>query len=178
MSWMSMSLKLGAVAGVLVLAACKHEPYTEGPVGPSPVAIAKQVCEITALAEERDVLIDSIDADYPEAGGTSKEHRWTILKDKLREYRAEVEASYRFVTANCNSYNLCMENNGYNESACAGTRQAWVESQEKFNRLAMALNGKPWRRHHKPGHGHGGCYSGSNCGSFGGYSGDCCYDGD
>jgi hypothetical protein len=182
MSWISTSLSLGAVVGLLALAGCKHAPYGEGIA--SPVAVAKQACEITGLAEERDVIIREIDEDYPEAGGVASEHRWTIMRDKLLQYRAEVEASYRFVTQSCNSYNLCMENNGYNEQACAQTRTAWVESQDKFNELAITLNKRPWRQHHGKGHGkhHGGygyderCKK-SDC-SFGGYRGDCCYDGD
>ncbi|NJM99958.1 MAG: hypothetical protein HC800_24980 [Phormidesmis sp. RL_2_1] len=77
-----------------------------------------------------------------------------------------------------------MENNGYNEQACSQTREGWVESQEKFNELAISLNKRPWR-HHKKGHrkGYDGHYSyddrckKSDC-SLGGYRGDCCYDGD
>lgn len=186
MKWMSTALSMSLGVGLLALAACKTT-YPEDETlaaTPTPVAVAKQACEISALAEERDTLIDAMDADYPEAGGASKEHRWTILKDKLRDYRAEVEASYRFVTQSCNSYNLCMENNHYEEQACSQTRQAWVDSQTKFNHLAIALNGKPWRRRHHGGHyggGHGGDGDGchpSNCSSLGGYSQDCCYDGD
>ena len=182
MSWMSTTLSLGAVVGLLTLAGCKHSPYGEGVA--SPVAVAKQACEIAGLAEERDVLIRDIDADYPEAGGVQSEHRWTIMREKLMQYRAEVEASYRFVTQNCNSYNLCMENNQYRESACGESRDAWVGSQSKFNELAIALNKKPWRHHKgKDGHGkHGGYGYDDRCKktdcTFGGYRGDCCYDGD
>lgn len=182
MSWMSTTLSLGAVVGLLALAGCKHGPYDHEERVASPVAIAKQACEITGLAEERDVVMSTIDADDPEGGGTSTEHRWTIMKDKLLQYRAEVEASYRFVTASCNSYNLCMESNDYSEPACAQTRQAWVDSQEKFNELSISLNKRPWR-HHKGNGGHGGSYGyddrckKSDC-SLGGYRGDCCYDGD
>jgi hypothetical protein len=184
MSWISTTLSLGAVVGLLALAGCKHNPYADVPVA-TPVAVAKQACEITGLAEERDVLMRTIDADYPESGSAATEHRWTIMRDKLQEYRAEVEASYRFVTASCNSYNLCMENNRYHEPSCAQTRNAWVSSQEKFNQLAMTLNTKPWRHHTKGGHrkGHDGGYGyddrckKNDC-SFGGYRGDCCYDDD
>jgi hypothetical protein len=171
---------MSAAVGLLALAGCKttyDDEITD--LGPSPVAVAKQVCEIAALAEERDTLIESIDADYPDSGGTGKEHRWTILKDKLREYRAEVEASYRFVTQACNSYNLCMEHNGYEEQSCAQTREAWIKSHEKFNHLAIALSGKPWRRHRRHhGGNHDGYCDGDHCSSLGGYSQDCCYDGD
>lgn len=181
MTWMSTALSMSVVVGAFALAGCKTLYHD---VPPTPVAIAKQACEITALAEERDVLISAIDSDIPEAGAIQTEHKWTIVKDKLYQYRAEVDASYRFVTASCNSYNLCMENNRYNEHACEKTRQGWVESHEKFNELAISINKhKPWREHRgrRHGGGHGGygddCRR-SNCGSLGGYSQDCCYDGD
>jgi hypothetical protein len=178
MKRISTALSLSVVAGLFVLVGCKTAYDDIPPPGPSPVTVAKQVCEISALAEERDTLIEAMDADYPEATSTAKEHRWTILKDKLRDYRAEIDASYRFVTASCNSYSLCMENNGYQETSCTQTRQAWVDSQEKFNRLAVSLNGKPWRKHRGRHGGRGdGCYGGG-CDSLGGYSQDCCYDGD
>ncbi|MDZ4868084.1 MAG: hypothetical protein SGI91_12245 [Alphaproteobacteria bacterium] len=185
MSWMSTTLSLGAVVGLLALAGCKTGHYHDERIA-SPVSIAKQACEITGLAEERDVMMSTINEDYPGEPGPTTEHRWTIMKDKLLEYRAEVEASYRFVTASCNSYNLCMENNGYNEQACSQTRQAWVSSQEKFNHLAMSLNSRPWRHHgdkgrHRKGHDGGYGYDDrckkNDC-SFGGYRGDCCYDND
>lgn len=178
MKRLSMALSMSVVAGLLALAGCKtaKDPATASVA--TPVAVAKQACEITALAEERDVMITAIDSDAPETGATTKEHRWTIVREKLREYRAEVDASYRFVTANCNSYNLCMENNGYNEQACAQTRQAWVDSQEKFNELSVAINkGKPWR-HPRHGGKNRECHP-SNCGTQGGiFSEGCCYDGD
>jgi hypothetical protein len=175
MTRMSTALSLSLVVGLFALAGCKHM-YSEKP--PTPVAVAKQACEITALAEERDVMISSIDSDAPEEGAVQTEHRWTIARDKLLAYRAEVDASYRFVTASCNSYNLCMENNGYNESACEKTRQAWVDSHDKFNELAISIDKhKPWRKHHG-GQGGGDDCKRSNCGTLGGYSNDCCYDGD
>lgn len=179
MKRLSMALSMSVMAGLLALAGCKTGKDPAVASVATPVAVAKQACEVTALAEERDVMITAIDSDAPEAGDTTKEHRWTIVKEKMLAYRAEVDASYRFVTANCNSYNLCMENNNYSEQACAQTRAAWVESQEKFNELSVAINkGKPWRH---PRHGGGNnreCHP-SNCGTQGGiFSEGCCYDED
>jgi hypothetical protein len=180
MTRMSTALSLSVVVGLFALAGCKTF-YHDKPA--TPVAIAKQACEITALAEERDVMIGAIDSDAPEEGAVQTEHRWTIAKEKLLAYRAEVDASYRFVTSSCNSYNLCMENNRYDERACDKTRQAWVDSHDKFNELAISINKhKPWRKHrgghHGGGHNDGDDCRRSNCGSLGGYSTDCCYDGD
>jgi hypothetical protein len=171
---------MSVMAALVALAGCKT---TQGEATKTalatPVAVARQACVIDALAEERDALIKSIDDPSDETDGLStSEHRWTILKDKLMPYRAEVEASYRFVTANCNSYNLCMEANNYNEQACAQTRTAWETSHDKFNELAIAINNA---KRPKRGHGGGkgdGCHP-ANCGTQGGiFSQGCCYDGD
>jgi hypothetical protein len=127
----------------VALAGCYQTAYHGHDVGGPPssraVAVAKQACEINALAEERDAVVSTISS--PEFGRDTeiKDHRFTILRDKLRSYSAEVEASYRFVTANCNSYNLCMAKNEYSEGSCMESRKAWTDSQEKFNNLAISI---------------------------------------
>lgn len=178
----SVALILSAATALLLIAGCKTTNGAQATAPTAPVQIARQACVIDALAEERDALMktmDDADPDYGQTTTTTSEHRWTIVKDKLIAYRAEVEASYRFVTANCNSYNLCMEANNYNESACAQTRKAWEASHDKFNELAIAINNAK-RPHHGHGHGHGhhggGC-SPSSCGTQGGiFSQGCCDD--
>lgn len=171
----------GLIVGAAVLTGCKV--YEESDVLPPPtpaITIAKQACEINALAEEREAVIKSI--NDPMAVPEIEERRKTILADKLRRYSAEVEASYRFVTASCNSYNLCMENNLYNESSCDQSRKAWVSAHEKFNeltaRLAHIRRDSYWgggRRHG------GGNWDGDKCkcSTQGGvFAGGCCDDGD
>ena len=169
------------VATAAALYGCRtYEPETVATPTPA-IAIAKQACEINALAEERDAVIKSMSADDPSVPPEMTDRRKTILSDKLRRYSAEVEASYRFVTAACNSYNLCMENNLYNESACDQSRKAWVSSHEKFNeltaRLAQIRRGNYWS-----GRGHGGGWGDGDkckCSTQGGvFSGGCCDDGD
>lgn len=181
MKRMPMALSMSVLVALVALAGCKTtNGGTAQSVAATPVAVARQACVIDALAEERDALLKSIEGETVEYDGLSTtEHRWTILKEKLIAYRAEVEASYRFVTANCNSYNLCMEANNYNEQACAQTRMAWETSHTKFNELAIAINNAK-----RPGHGHGhggssdGCHP-TNCGTQGGvFSQGCCHDGD
>lgn len=159
------------------IAGCKTTTATSTPA--TSVAVAKQACEINALAEERDAMVSTINTAAPEQGASAQDHRWTILKEKLRPYSAEVEASYRFVTANCNSYNLCMDMNGYNEHACADSRRAWVESHAKFNELSIAISdvkhGHGGHGGHKPG---GDCHR-SDCNVQGGvFATGCCHDGD
>jgi tRNA A37 threonylcarbamoyltransferase TsaD len=183
MKRMPMALSMSVLVALVALAGCKTtNGGTAQPVAATPVAVARQACVIDALAEERDALLKSIDGETLESDGgvSTTEHRWTILKEKLIAYRAEVEASYRFVTANCNSYNLCMEANNYNEQACAQTRMAWETSHTKFNELAISINRRSKHGHHggHGGKGGDGCHP-SNCGTQGGvFSQGCCYDGD
>ena len=163
-------LALGAIA----LLGCKHVESKNGAAAQTNVAIAKQACEINALAEERDALISSFETKDPDKAPYSSDRRRTILSEKLQKYSAEVEASYRFVTANCNSYNLCMENTGYSEAACDRSRLAWIESHAKFNALAERL--ASMRRES----GGGGAGNGRNCGEEcrtqgGVFSTDCCH---
>jgi hypothetical protein len=175
----SIGLGLSAAVGLL---GCVNIPSA-----PRGVLVAKQACEINALAEERDAMVKSISTVnniIPYQKESTEDHRYTILAEKLRRYSGEVEASYRFVTASCNSYNLCMEENHYDEQRCAGTRQAWSDSHSKFNELAIAINddtGKWYNEHHRGPH-HGKrrreCDR-SECNVQGGvFSTQCCYDGD
>jgi len=177
---------IGVFACVLVGAAalygCKTMSASTAPSPQQPIAIAKQACEINALAEEREAFMKSVYSDDPGAPPASEtsERRKTILSEKLRRYSAEVEASYRFVVGACNSYNLCMENNGYREEACDQSRKAWVASHEKFNELTARL-AEIRRGSYGGGHGHGGGGWGDKCdctNQGGVFSGGCCDDGD
>jgi len=174
---------LGLFVSTVALAGCRTAT-AEYPGPGATVAVAKQVCEINALAEERDALVTTINS--PEYGRETetKDHRTTILREKLDHYSAEVEASYRFVTANCNSYNVCMAKNHYNEDSCTDARHAWTESHEKFNNLAIAIKelDQPAYGHGHHGHGHhdhGKDCDHRDCNVQGGvFSTGCCYDGD
>jgi hypothetical protein len=174
-------------AGVLLIASCVNIPSaTRG------VLVAKQACEINALAEERSAMIKSISTVnnlIPFQKETVSEQRDTILLEKLKRYSGEVEASYRFVTSSCNSLNLCMEENHYDESKCMGSRQSWSESHQRFNQLAIAI--KELETHHHGHGGHGGPHKTKkatlppsdcravNCKVQGAvFSTGCCYDGD
>jgi hypothetical protein len=160
--------------GALALGACYPTHNVGGEPPPVAVYVAKEACEIDALAKERETYVERI--DHHVVKDTDQSH--TILDDKLREYRAEIEASYRFVTANCNNYNLCMQAHAFHEEACSESRAAWVSSHEKFNELAENLNRGNWwgppppHPPHHPGHEH------QTCQCDGPFATGCCYDGD
>ena len=143
MKWNALTTISLAAAAALALAACHA---TDGGGGPPPptVYIAKQACEIDALAKEHDVVISKFTME------SDASH--TIVSEKMKEYRGEIDASYRFVVENCNNYNMCMQAHNFHEPACDSSRAAWAESHTKFNELAAGLAQLEVAR---PGHGHG-----------------------
>ena len=163
---------LFAGVGALSLSACNQGHHAAAPPPPA-IYVAKQACEIDALAKERDTFLERVGHGHVIK---DTEKTSTILESKLRRYRAEIEASYRFVTSNCNNYNLCMQANGFNENSCTQSRVAWTTSHQKFNDLAEDLNKRKWdgpELPYPPPGGHDPC----RCdGPFA--TGDCCYDGD
>ena len=143
---MSSASKWSAIAlstSLAFVTACTTPPHGVPPPEQS-VQTAKQACEVNALAEEHYELLKTYmtlrDDPVMNKSQDSTDERWTILSEKLEKYRGEIEASYRFVTSNCLTYNMCMAQNQYNEHACVESRQAWEESNRRFNELAIALN--------------------------------------
>jgi hypothetical protein len=176
--------------GAIALAACRTGPEPV-PHLQSSVEIAKQACEIHALAEEHQTMMTRVGAIEAGAPTTISDSGETILMEKLKQYRADIDATYRFVTSNCNNYNLCMQMNHYREIECASSRAAWTTSHERFNQLALELaklevppHGQPPHHPHHPCAGthckapRNDCNA-NKCGdSIGLFSTGCCYDGD
>jgi len=103
----------------------------------------------------------------------------TILFAKLMEFRAEIDASYRFVTANCNNYNMCMQAHDFEEHFCGDSRRAWMGSHERFNYLAIKLAELERHPHHRRDKQHPPKPPGNGCDCEGSiFTDGCCYDGD
>lgn len=182
---------LMAVAFVTGVAACNPTHGTPRPT--QSVEIAREVCEVTALAEEHRTLTTRVGSIESGAPTNMRDESWTILMEKLRQYRAEIDATYRFVTSNCTTFNLCMQSHHYNEADCAGSRIAWTDSYSKFNQLALDL-ARLEQHHPRPSPGAPGTppSCSKNCGSVppsdcravkcnvqgAVFSTGCCYDGD
>jgi hypothetical protein len=135
MKWLIPILLIAATT----VAACKTVAQT---APERSVLVAKQACEIDALAQEKNEMATTLSVVTDRVGKRVEKgstQRYTILAQKLQQSSGEVEASYRFVTANCNSYNLCMAENHFDERMCMGTRNAWQLSHERFNQLAVEL---------------------------------------
>ena len=149
---------LAALASVVTVVACDHH-RPKPPM--ASVAVAAEVCETNALAEEHRTLTNRIGSIESGAPTEYHDESWTILLQKLNNYRAEIDATFRFVTANCKAYNLCMQVHRYNEMECGNSRFEWSRSHEKFNQLALDLAKleAPKNKPQQPIH----C-QGSNCG--------------
>lgn len=144
-----------ATAGILILVGCHHTDTGKTPAGDPLVSRARQACEIDTLAKEHHVVIDKLDV-VSETSDT--------VPEKIKDYRAEIDASYRFVVQNCNNYNMCMQAHKFDEDACADSRTAWAVSHSKFNELAERLAELEVIRPPKKPHHHHGSDCHANCG--------------
>lgn len=126
------TVALTAIVGVLGLTACYHTNKVR-------VDVAHDACEVNAIAEEHKSLTQRVEKLEIETSERETDERWTILLEKLKQYRAEVDASYRFVTSSCRNYNMCLQANGFDDYRCRDLRQAWSQSQVQFNDLAVKL---------------------------------------
>jgi hypothetical protein len=148
MKWSALGTITLAAVAAFALAACRTTQEPEGPPPPPAVYTAKQACEIDTLAREHQVVISNLEVESDSSN--------TIAAEKLKEYRAEIDASYRFVVQNCNNYNMCMQAHDFHEPACDRSRDAWAESHTKFNQLAQRLaelevvHPRHGRGHHGP----------------------------
>ncbi len=179
-----------ATAFVTGVAACNPTDKAQRPT--QSVEIAREVCVVTTLAEEHRTLKTRIGSLESGAPTNLRDESWTILMEKLRQFRAEIDVTYRFVTSNCTTYNLCMQAHHYTEADCAGSRIAWTDSYTKFNQLALELAKLEQHPKQGPGNPPGKPTCSQNCGKVppsdcravncnvqgAVFSTGCCYDGD
>ena len=151
-----------------------------------------QICNVDALAKEKQTLLTVANdskrsiARYQNKHGYYDEQTNTILMQKLYDYEAEVEASYRFVTQHCGAYMQCMKQSTRQPLQCSSLEQSWNKSQERFNWLAAKIREiaasvekahiqahhkrKPkWGHKHRGGKPRGGC-----CDTINNIFTDCC----
>lgn len=142
MTWTGLKTVAMAAFAALVLAGCYQAHHKASHPPKVTAATAKQVCEIDTLAREHRVAMVNLEPRRDESD--------TIAMEKLKAYRGEVDASYRFVVEHCNNYNMCMQAHDYNEPKCDSSRASWTESHRKFNELTEKL--AKIEAHHSPGH--------------------------
>lgn len=148
--WTKSSLVL-VLAAALAIAACNQTTGGGPPrMAQTSTEVAGEVCEINALAEEHHAMTSRIGSIESGAPTDYNDESWTILLEKLKNYRAEIDATYRFVAMNCKAYNMCMQANKYVETACSQSRGEWSKSHDKFNQLALDLAQLEVPPHHPP----------------------------
>lgn len=143
------------------------------------IVTAQQACSIEPLNAAREAWTTEIreggyGSRWGQAGSGRTERRletserpWgpqTETVELVRAFETDLDAAYRFATAACQSYALCMEERGYDEYACQGSADQWREARTEFNamsgrlaeiRLEIAEDCRDCHRGWRPYHGDG-----------------------
>ena len=153
---MKMAAIVLVTASATALTACGHsapyhprpEPYIDGPppgyhfrpVDTVTPAIA--MCEVDTLAEQRLDMLEEVHS-YREAIQARPGHRSDMADTETQEliaaFETDLDASYRFATSSCRTYNRCLEENRFTESACQDTAAMWHDGQDRFHDLSERL---------------------------------------
>ena len=63
----------------------------------------------------------------------------TETVELLHAFASDLDAAYRFATSSCQSYQMCMQNQGYTESACINSADQWRDARREFTSLSTRL---------------------------------------
>lgn len=137
------------------LSACTHSqpqrpsgPPAAGPVRPmrppmqDTVQPAIDMCEVETLAEQRLAMLEEVHG-YREAIGATASPRSdnanTETQELIAAFETDLDASYRFATASCRTYNRCLQVNRFDEASCQDTASLWHDGQDRFHDLSERL---------------------------------------
>ncbi|MEM1409201.1 MAG: hypothetical protein AAGG79_00475 [Pseudomonadota bacterium] len=98
--------------------------FVETDQSPSP----QQLCETTALAEERRSALQRVEGAETTGSRTGR----TFLQDKLNAYEAEMEIAYRGMVSSCNLYANCLDRNSGVETACLRSEDSYNDARRQF----------------------------------------------
>ncbi len=122
--------------------------------------VAERICNIDSLTrqysayrtEVRNLQSDEVSSFYaPETHGAHTEAEineqvirpspgpQTAQVELVRTLELDVDASYRFATASCQAYAVCMYQHRYNEQACREGRREWNAAQARFDGLSARI---------------------------------------
>ncbi len=137
------------------LSACTHGqthrppgPDTAGPLRPlhppmqDTVQPAIDMCEVETLAEQRLAMLDEIHAYRETIGATASprsDNANTETQELIAAFETDLDASYRFATASCRTYNRCLQVNRFDEASCQDTASLWHDGQDRFHDLSERL---------------------------------------
>lgn len=112
-------------------------PRVADTVGP-----ATAMCQVDTLAEQRLAMLSEVH-EYRETirvdGGGTASTADTRTQELILAFETDLDASYRFATSSCRTYNRCLEENRFDESHCRDTAQLWHEGQDRFHDLSLQL---------------------------------------
>ncbi|WP_339737999.1 hypothetical protein [uncultured Maricaulis sp.] len=141
------------LAAASVLSACATTqspgsmPPHSHPSPPPPRAVdtvepATNMCQVAGLAEQRLGMLEEIHR-YRETiqvdPGRSASVADTQTQELIAAFETDLDASYRFATASCRTYNRCLEENRFDEARCQDTARLWHEGQDRFHDLSLQL---------------------------------------
>ena len=64
----------------------------------------------------------------------------TRTQEIIAAFETDLDASYRFATASCRTYNRCLEENRFAEAACQDSAAMWHDGQDRFHDLSERLS--------------------------------------
>jgi len=118
-----------------------HPPPSYRPIDTVSPAIA--MCDVETLAEQRLDMLEEVHG-YREAIRAEPGHRSDMADTETQEviaaFETDLDASYRFATSSCRTYNRCLEENRFQETACQDSAAMWHDGQDRFHDLSERLS--------------------------------------
>ncbi len=112
------------------------------PPPPDTVSPAIAMCLVDTLAEQRLAMLEEVHG-YREAIRADAMAGANVADTRTQEiiaaFETDLDASYRFATASCRTYNRCLEENSFAEGACQDTAALWHDGQDRFHDLSESL---------------------------------------
>ncbi|MEQ8433015.1 MAG: hypothetical protein RIA71_02135 [Oceanicaulis sp.] len=122
---------------------------------------AQAVCSINSLTTARNEMRSEIEGagidtgygyygrDYGSRERTRIQSRETVTErpygpqtetvELVHAFASDLDAAYRFATSSCQSYQMCMQNQGYAEAACMNSADQWRDARRDFTSLSSRL---------------------------------------
>jgi len=116
-----------AAVTAMSLSGCA-KPETPVIIAASPSPSPMQLCEVTALAQERKSAIETVQG----ADVDGMRNGQTFLSRKLKDYEARMEIAYRGMVSTCNIYANCLDRNGAREEQCIRSEGNYTEARGQF----------------------------------------------
>lgn len=142
------------------------DPYGPGYYAPPRPAeesaqTAQAICSIDSLTEARNEMRSEIERagydrgyyyhgrNYDSRERARIETRETVTErpygpqtetvELVHAFASDLDAAYRFATSSCQSYQMCMQHQGYQEAACMSSAQQWQDARRDFTALSGRL---------------------------------------